>query len=145
LASSEPSSSTTANTGDPNTLEKEDLDLKSHLMMIIEDFNKDINNSLKEIQDNTGKQVETLKEEIQKPLKELQENTTKQVKELNKTIQYLKMEIDIQQRDMLHYVHSSLIYNNQKLERSQMPFYRGMDFKNAVHLHNGVLLSYQKQ
>jgi hypothetical protein len=26
------------------------LDLKPHLMMMIEDFNKDINNSLKEIQ-----------------------------------------------------------------------------------------------
>ena len=54
--------------------------------MMIEDFKKDINNSLKEIQENTGKQVEALKDETQKPLKELQENTTKQVKELNKTI-----------------------------------------------------------
>ena len=52
--------------------------------MMIEDFKKDINNSLKEIQENTGKQVEALKEETQKSLKELQENTTKQVKELNK-------------------------------------------------------------
>jgi septal ring factor EnvC (AmiA/AmiB activator) len=64
------------------------------MMMIIEDFKKDINNSLKEIQENTGKQLEALKEEIQKSLKELQENTTKQVKELNKTIQDLKMEIE---------------------------------------------------
>jgi hypothetical protein len=32
-------------------------------MMMIEDFKKDINNSLKEIQENTGKQLETLKEE----------------------------------------------------------------------------------
>jgi vacuolar-type H+-ATPase subunit E/Vma4 len=54
-------------------------------MMMIEDFKKDINNSLKEIQENTGKQVERLKEESQKFLKELQENTTKQVKELIKT------------------------------------------------------------
>jgi hypothetical protein len=30
---------------------------------------------------------------------------------------------------MLHYVHSSLIYNNQKLERTQMPLKRGMDKK----------------
>ena len=36
--------------------------------MLIEDFKKDINNSLKEIQDNTGKQVEVLKEETQKSL-----------------------------------------------------------------------------
>jgi hypothetical protein len=42
---------------------------------------------------------------------------------------------------MLHYVHSSLIYNSQKLERTQMPLKRGMDTKIVVHLHNGVLLS----
>jgi hypothetical protein len=61
---------------------------------MIEDFKKDINNSLKEIQENTGKQVDALKEETQKSLKGLQENTTKQVKELDKTIQDLKMEIE---------------------------------------------------
>jgi prefoldin subunit 5 len=55
---------------------------------------KDINNSLKEIQENIGKQLKALKEETQKPLKELQENTIKQVKEINKTIQGLKMEIE---------------------------------------------------
>jgi len=60
---------------------------------LIKDFKKDINNSLKEIQDNTDKQVEALKEEMQKSLRELQENTTKQVKELNKTIQDLEIEI----------------------------------------------------
>ena len=43
---------------------------------------------------------------------------------------------------MLHYVHSSLIYNSQKLERTQMPLNKGMDTENVVHLHNGVLLSY---
>ena len=63
-------------------------------MMMIEDFRKDINNSLLKIQESTGKQVEALKEETQKSLKELQENTTKQVKELNKTIQDLKMEVE---------------------------------------------------
>jgi chromosome segregation ATPase len=62
--------------------------------MMIEDFKKDINNSLKQIQENTGKQLEALKEETQKSLKELQENTTKHVKELNKTIQHLKIEIE---------------------------------------------------
>ena len=35
-------------------------------MMMIEGFKKDIDNSLKEIQENTGKQQETLKEERQK-------------------------------------------------------------------------------
>ena len=46
-------------------------------MMLVEDFKKGINNSHKEIQENTAKQVEFLKEETQKSLKELQENTTK--------------------------------------------------------------------
>jgi hypothetical protein len=32
-------------------------------MMLIENFKKDISNSLKEIQENTGKEVEGLKEE----------------------------------------------------------------------------------
>jgi hypothetical protein len=35
------------------------------------EFKKDINNSLKEIQENTGKQVEAFKEKTQKSLKEL--------------------------------------------------------------------------
>ena len=43
---------------------------------------------------------------------------------------------------MLYYVHSSLIYNSQKLERTQMSFNRGMDIERVVHLHSGVLLSY---
>jgi hypothetical protein len=47
----------------PNTTRKQDSDLKSHLMVMIEDFKKDINNSLKEIQATTGKQVEVLKGE----------------------------------------------------------------------------------
>ena len=63
LASSEPSSPTTACPRYPNAPEKQDSDLKSHLMMMIEVFKKDVNNSLKEIQENTGKQLEVLKEE----------------------------------------------------------------------------------
>jgi hypothetical protein len=43
LASSEPNSPTI-------TPEKQDSDLKSLLTMVIQDFKKDINNSLKEIQ-----------------------------------------------------------------------------------------------
>ena len=31
---------------------------------------------------------------------------------------------------MLHYVHSSLIYNSQELERTQMSLNRGMDTEN---------------
>jgi hypothetical protein len=89
LASWEPNSSTIGSPGYTITLEKQDLDIKSLLMMIIEDFKKDINTSLKEMQENTGKQVDVLKEETQKSLKELQENTIKQVKEMNKSIQDL--------------------------------------------------------
>jgi chromosome segregation ATPase len=94
LASSECNSSTISSLGYSTTPEKQDSELKSLLLMVIEDFKKDINNSLKEMQENTGKQLEDLKEETQKSLKELQENTTKQVKEMNKTIQDLKMEIE---------------------------------------------------
>jgi len=93
LSSSVPSS---PNTGSPRyhiTTEKQDLYLKSHFIMRIEDFKTDINNSLKEIQKKTGKLVETFKKETQKSLKELQKNTSKQVKQLNKTIQDLKMKI----------------------------------------------------
>jgi hypothetical protein len=92
--SSEPSTPTTASPGYPNTSEKQDSDFNSYLMMLVEDFKKGINNSLKEIQKNTAKQVEVLKEETQKFLKELQENTTNQVMELNKTIQDLKREVE---------------------------------------------------
>jgi F0F1-type ATP synthase membrane subunit b/b' len=94
LASSEPNSPTIASPGYTITPEKPDTDLKSLLMMMMEDFQKEINISLKEIQENTGKQLEALKEETQKYLKELQENTTKHVKELNKTIQELKTEVE---------------------------------------------------
>jgi hypothetical protein len=38
LASSDPSTATRARPGYPNTPEKQDLYLKSHLMMLIEDF-----------------------------------------------------------------------------------------------------------
>jgi hypothetical protein len=40
-------------------------------MMMTKNFRKDINYFLKEIQENTGKQVVALKEETQKSLKEL--------------------------------------------------------------------------
>jgi chromosome segregation ATPase len=95
LESSEPNSPTITSPGYSTTPEKKKKkkDLKSLLIMMMEDF-KDKNNSLKEVQDNTGKQVETLEEETQKYLKELQENIAKQVKELNKTIQDLKMEVE---------------------------------------------------
>jgi hypothetical protein len=50
LALPEASSPITASIGYPNTLEKQDSNLKLHFMMMIEEFKKDINNSLKAIQ-----------------------------------------------------------------------------------------------
>ena len=55
LESSEPNSPTIASPEHTITLEKQDSDLKSFLTMMIEDFNKDINNSLKEIQEKTNR------------------------------------------------------------------------------------------
>jgi hypothetical protein len=54
LASSEPNSPTTASPRYSITMENQDFDLKSLLMMMVEVFKKDINNSPKEIQENTG-------------------------------------------------------------------------------------------
>ena len=70
----------------PTDQKNQDLDLKLYLMILVEDFKKD-NNSLKEIQENTDKQVEDLKEETQKSLKELEENTGKPVETLKEEIQ----------------------------------------------------------
>jgi hypothetical protein len=61
LASSEISSPTAVSPGYPNTRGNQYSDLKLHLMMKIKNFDKDLNNSLKEIHENTGKHVETLK------------------------------------------------------------------------------------
>jgi hypothetical protein len=66
LATAESSTTITVSPGYPNTPEKQHLDLKSYIMMLVEDFKMDINNSFKEIQENTAKQVEVLKEQAQK-------------------------------------------------------------------------------
>jgi hypothetical protein len=60
LASSEPNSPTIASPEYTITPEKQDMDLKSLLMKMMEDYKKDINNSFKEIQKNTSKQVKEL-------------------------------------------------------------------------------------
>ena len=83
--SSERNTPTSPSPGHPNTPEKIDPDLKVYLMMMIEDIKKDFNNSLKEIQENTAKELQVLKE--------TQENTTKQVMDLNETVQDLKREV----------------------------------------------------
>jgi hypothetical protein len=72
LASSEPNFPTIAVPGYTITPEKQDLDLKSLLMMMMDDYKKVINNSLKEIQ----------------------ENTSNKVKKMNKTIKDLKVEVE---------------------------------------------------
>jgi hypothetical protein len=61
--SSEPRTPTSASPGYSNTPKKQDSDFKTYLMMLVEDFKKAINNSLKDIQENTAKQVEVLKED----------------------------------------------------------------------------------
>jgi hypothetical protein len=61
-------------------------------MMMVEDIKKEINNSLKEIQEKTAKELPLLKEKQEnttkqvEDLKEKQESTSKQVMEMNKTI-----------------------------------------------------------
>ena len=74
--SSERSTPTPPSRGHPNTTEKLDPDLKAYLMMMVEDIKKDFNNSLKEIQENTAKELQALKEK--------QENTAKQVEIIKK-------------------------------------------------------------
>jgi hypothetical protein len=49
LAPSKPSSPSTASPGYPNIPKKQDFDLRTHLMKMIKDFKKNINNSFKEI------------------------------------------------------------------------------------------------
>ena len=64
-------------------------------MKKIESLKEDINNSLKEIQENIGKQVEAFKEEINKSIKEIQENTFKQIKKLNRAVQDLRVKVEL--------------------------------------------------
>jgi hypothetical protein len=63
-ASSELNSPTTASPEYTNTPDNQGSALKSYVMKIIESFMEDINNSLKEIQGDTGKQVKELNKEI---------------------------------------------------------------------------------
>jgi chromosome segregation ATPase len=68
-------------------------------MMMVEEIKRDFNNSLKEIQENTAKELQILKEKQENTtkqeevLKEKQENTSKQVMEMNKTILDLEREV----------------------------------------------------
>ena len=66
----EPSTPTSGNPGHPNTPENLDPDLKAYLTMMVEDIKKVFNNSLKEIPENTAKELQVLIEK--------QENISKQ-------------------------------------------------------------------
>lgn len=91
MPSSEPNSPAKTNMEYPNTPEKQDLVSKSYLIMMLEDFKKDMN-KLRETQEIINKQVEAYREEWQKSLKEFQENTIKQMKELKMEIEAIKKE-----------------------------------------------------
>jgi hypothetical protein len=67
LASSEPNSPPIASPGYPQHTRKARFRSKVVSHDDDKDFKKDINNSLNEIQENTGKQVEALKEETKIP------------------------------------------------------------------------------
>jgi hypothetical protein len=56
------STPTSPSPGHHNTPKNLDPDLKTYLMMMVEDIKKDFNNSLKEIQENTAKELQVLKE-----------------------------------------------------------------------------------
>jgi hypothetical protein len=58
---SERSTPTRPSPGHPNTTENLDPDLKTYLMMMVENIKKDFNNSLKEIQESTAKELQVLK------------------------------------------------------------------------------------
>ena len=64
--------------------------------MVVGDFKKGINNSLKEIEENTAREFQVLKEKQENTskhvevLKDKQESISKQVMEMNKTILDLK-------------------------------------------------------
>ena len=60
--SSKPSTPTSASPGHPNPPENLDPDLKAYLMMMVEDIKKVFNNSLKELQENTAKELQVLEE-----------------------------------------------------------------------------------
>ena len=61
--------------GHPDTTEKLGPDLKAFLMMMVEDIKYNFKNLLKEIQENTAKELQVLIEK--------QENTSKQMMEMN--------------------------------------------------------------
>ena len=60
VAPTEPSSPTTARPEHSNTTEAQEENLKTNFMEMTEVFKEEINKSLKEIQENTNKQLEEM-------------------------------------------------------------------------------------
>ena len=46
---------------------------------------------------------------------------------------------------MHHNVHSSIIYNCQDMEVTQVSINRWMDNENVVYIYNGILLSHKRR
>ena len=87
MAASELNSPTIASPGYANTQEKQELDLKALVRMLLEEHMKDINKSLKEIQDNMGQKFVANKEEMQNSLKEIQEKFDQQAEVMKEETQ----------------------------------------------------------
>ena len=87
MAASEPNSLTSASPGYANKPEKQDMDLKSLVMMLVQEHMKDI---LKEIQEKMDQKLEALARETQKSLKEIQENTKANKEEMQKTLKEIQ-------------------------------------------------------
>jgi hypothetical protein len=66
-ASSEPSTPTTTIPGYPSTPEKQDSDLKSHLMMVVEDFSRALITHLKKYSRTVLKRWKPLKRKHKNP------------------------------------------------------------------------------
>jgi len=119
MASSEPNSPNKANTEYPKTPRTRFEITFNHDAGGLQ---KDMKNSLREMQENINKQVEAYREESQKSLKEFQENTIKQLKELKMEIEAIKKEhmettLDIEnQRKRKGAVDTSITNRIQELE-----------------------------
>jgi hypothetical protein len=70
--SSKPCTPMSASPGYPNTTKSLDLDLKVYLMMMVEDIKKDFNKSLKEIHENTAKELQVIKEKQEYTIKQVE-------------------------------------------------------------------------
>ena len=111
MVASEPNSSTTASPRYRNTPEKQDLDLKSLIMIMLEEHKENINKSLKEIQGNMN-QLEALTMEKQKSLKEIQKNMGQQpeanIEEMQKSLkeiqEKLSQQAEVMKGETLKYI-----------------------------------------